>query len=196
VTGQGQQFQFPTPLYRMQDVSQTLNLTPDQINRLNQITQNLENRYRTDINSLSGVSADDRARRIMDLQQRFGTEWMNSTRDIFTQDQLGRYRQLDLQYRGFSAFVDPAIRQRLNLTDQQMEQVRQAQDWARQQLQNLRRQGLSQDQVSNLYREYVTQYRSRLNQILTPEQQQLWQQMTGQPFNFQITGSTSNGTIR
>lgn len=177
-------FYYPPPLYRMDDVARSLTLTPEQVNRLNQLSQQLQGRYGTDFNSISNLSPAERSRRILELQQRFGNEWMTGARDIFNDQQLNRYRQLDLQFRGFSAFADPAIRQRLNLTDAQMQQVQQAQDWARQQMQALTRQGLDQASRDNLYRNYVTEYRDRINQILTPEQRQTWTQLSGEPFNF------------
>ena len=42
----------------------------------------------------------------------------------------------------------------------------------------------SRNKGASLYDKYLHVAHERLNQILTPEQQQSWQKMVGQPFSF------------
>ncbi len=107
-----------------------------------------------------------------------------------------RYDQLYRQSLGFNAFNQPAIQSQLNLTPQQQVQIRQlAQNW-RQQLRQFEVNGnfnLAPNQWSTMYNQYWNQ----LNGILTPQQQQIWLQLTGQRYPFPANtyfGQAGNAT--
>jgi hypothetical protein len=194
-TGQVVQYQFPMQIYRMDNVSRTLNLTPDQVNRLNQISQQLQTRYQNDINNLRTLDEQARQQRWMELQQQYNTNWMNDARTIFNDQQLNRYRQLELQYNNFNSFTVPDVRTRLNLTDDQIRRLQEAQAWSRSQLQTIERQGMTnRDDATRAWQNYWTEVQTRTNQILTPQQQQLWRGMTGDPFTFQPTFAAPRGS--
>ena len=59
-------------------------------------------------------------------------------------------------------------------------------DFTNQQLQAINRLGATdRDKATQMYRDYQKQYQERFNKFLTPEQQQAWRQMIGDPFTFQ-----------
>jgi len=127
---------------------------------------------------------------LQQLEAQFNQNFGASLNTAFPNAQArSRFDQLNRQFMGFNAFNDPAIRRELNLTSDQISQLRTLGiDW-RQQLQQFRRgagnniNNLSAaDQVrwSQLQNSFLTQ----LNGVLTPEQQQIWSRMVGQPFSF------------
>ncbi len=177
---------FPNPLYRMNDVSKSLNLTPDQMGRLNKATDGLQSRYRADVDKLGTLNQRERDTQTQQLQQRYNGDWMKSAQDVFNENQMNRYRQLDMQYRGFGAFSDADLQKRLNLTAEQQAQIREGNTWSQQQMQDINKRGTAdRDEGGRLYQSYQQDYQKRLNKILTPEQQKSWQEMTGESYRFQ-----------
>ena len=187
---------FPSPLYRMQDVSKSLNLTPAQINRLNQSTDQLQTRYGKDYSGINSLPADQRTARTQELMNNYNRDWSKSANDIFNDQQRAHYGQLELQYRGLGALNDPNVQKQLNLTEQQRGQLRGLADWNQQQLQDINKIGATDStQAQKLYDTYRQESQNRLNKFLTPEQQQTWRTMTGDPYTFKPTFNTT-GTPR
>jgi len=186
---------FPNSLYQMSDVSRALNLTPDQVNRLNQTSEQLQSRYRDQYNQLNSLNANERAAKMAELNRSYYADWTKGTSNIFNDTQASRYQQLQLQYGGFNSLSDPNVQRQLNLTQDQMKNLSQLNDWSSQQMAEINRQAATdRDRGMQLYRDYQTQYQDRFNRFLTPEQQRTWGTMTGQPFSFQPSFTNTTGT--
>jgi len=187
----GQTTPFPQALFRMNDVARSLNVTQLQTERLNQITQQLQDRFRVDlnnINGLTGLTPQERAARLQQLNQQYNLTWMNGAQNVFDAQQMNRYRQLSLQFGGFRSLADPQIQRQLNLTNDQAQQLTGVNLWSQQQLQGIAQQAATDpSQAAVLYRNYQAQAQTRLNGILSPDQQRAWQGMVGDPFNFQMS---------
>ena len=176
---------YPPPLYQMGDVPKYLSLTPQQVDRLNQQTEQLQKRYNDDFNRLSTLTPAERLQRSNELTQRYSTDWMKGAREIFNENQLNRYQQLNYQYGGFNTFSDPDVQKRLSLSDEQRNNLRQGIDWSSQQMQEINRLGATdREKATQMYRDYQRANQERINKFLTPEQQKTWQQMTGETYNF------------
>jgi len=179
---------YPTPLYRMQDVSKSLNLNDRQVNRLNEMTDKLQQTYRDTYAKLADVPERDRAGRLQEVNRQYASDWMRGARDVMEEKQLARYRQLELQYGGFGSLSDPDVQKRLNLTEEQRKNLRESIDWSTQQMTDINRQGADdRDRGVRLYRDYQKAYQDRFNKYLTPEQQRAWREMTGEAYEFQPT---------
>lgn len=184
--------QFPNPIYRMNDVSQSLKLNEDQINRLNQLTTKMQTQFRSDFDKLGTLPEKDRFGKYNELNTRFQTEWMSGARDIFNEQQLNRYHQLQWQSDPFSAFSNPDLQKKLNLTDEQRTKLREQMDWSNQQTTNLSK--LQGDAAIKAHTEFLRERQNRVNQFLNQDQQRIWREMTGDPFEFRFnaSGSTPN----
>jgi len=181
-------YPYTPPLYYNQDVARALNLTPEQINRLNQETGRLQTSYRTDWDRLN---ERDRAARRDELLRRYNTDWMRSAGSILNEQQANRYRQLDLQNRGLDALSEAEVQRRLNLTDAQQRQLRELRDRTETERRNLpSTDRLRSDDGLRRWRDFQDQTRSRMNRILTEEQQRSWRDLTGTPYNFPPSGPT------
>lgn len=179
---------FPTPLYRMTDIGKSLNLTPEQITNLNKLTDTTQARYRDDYTKLGTLPEADRAARVQELNQRYATDWNKAANDVFNDTQRARYQQLNYQYGGFGAFSDPEVQRQLSLTPEQIRNLRANTDWSTQQLADINRAGVTDaSRGAAMYRDYWTARQQRMNQFLTPQQQQTWTRMTGPPYTFQPT---------
>jgi len=177
---------YPPALYRMNDVSKALKLNPEQINRLNAVTDKIQGQYTPQYGNLNTLNGADRFARMQALNRQYYNDWNKGTADILNAEQRARYQQLNYQYGGFASFYDPDVQKRLNLTPTQVQNLRQQVDWNNQQMNNINRiGGTDPTKAAQLYNTYWQQRQQRLNTFLTPAQRQTWQEMTGEPYTFQ-----------
>lgn len=177
---------FPTPLYRMNDVGKSLNLTPQQVTNLNKLTETTQGQYRDDYGKLGTLNDVDRFTRMQELNQKYSTDWNTGARDVFDDTQRARYQQLNYQYGGFNSFYDPSVQKELSLTAEQQKNLRTQWDWSNQQLAEINRVGaLDATKGTQMFRDYWTTRQERLNGFLTDEQKRAWVRMVGEPYTFQ-----------
>jgi len=192
-----------TPFFTDPGVRRQLNLNSSQFNTLNGAYQNAYSRYNQALNNLnsnSNLTADQRAQQMQQLENQFNTQFGNTVNSTLTDTQAqNRFNQLNRQFQGFNAFNDPTIRQQLNLTSDQLSRIRQLSNDFRQQLQQFRRgagnnlNNVDMTAWNNVWSQYATQ----LNSVLTPQQQQTWSQLVGQPYTFSpnvFGNGTTSGT--
>jgi hypothetical protein len=125
--------------------------------------------------------------RLRQLQNQFFTDFNPALDATFTDPALRqRFNQLNWQFLGVGAFNDPMIQQQLNLTAQQRQQLAALNGAWRRELMNLQRSSrnnLTQDQLNMLR----AQFMNRVNAVLTPQQQQTWTSLVGQPYDFPVS---------
>jgi Spy/CpxP family protein refolding chaperone len=179
---------YPTSLYQMNDVSKSLNLTQDQITKLNKLTEQTQTQYRDDFAKLGTLNDADRFTRTQELNRKYYADWNKGARDIFNDTQQTRYQQFNYQYGGFNTLYDSDVQKRLNLTAEQQQNLRAQWDWSNQQLQEINRMGATDAaKGTQMYRDYWKARDERFNKFLTAEQQKAWNEMVGDPYTFQPT---------
>jgi hypothetical protein len=181
-----------TPLYIYPEVRRSLNLTDEQIRRLNAANETLQGRFRTDFNRLSTLPEAERAARERELLRNYNTERMCSARDVFNAEQLRRYEQLGLQYRGYDAFTDPDIARRLNMTEAQTQRFRTLRERYNQELRDIEQTARAKrDDATRRYGELQRRTAQDVNALLNETQRRTWREMTGEPFPFPPPFDTS-----
>jgi hypothetical protein len=176
---------FPSSVYRMDEVNKSLNLTADQVNRLNELTTQTQNQFRDDFTKLGTLADAERFNRQLELNRQYTTDWDKKARTIFNDTQWNRYQQLNNQYGGFNTLYDTDVQRRLNLTPDQIKNLRENADWSSQQLAEINRVGATDAAKGRqMFTDYWTARQERMNKYLTPDQQKAWQQLTGDPFTF------------
>src|SRR5262245_6410920 len=81
---------FPTDLFRMNEVSKSIELTDRQVNQLNLMTEKLQTRYRQQFDRLGGLSAQDQADRTLLLNREYINAWLSGSAGILNDRQLTR----------------------------------------------------------------------------------------------------------
>jgi hypothetical protein len=177
-----------TPWFGDQVVRQQLNLTNDQFNALQRAYNQAWSRYQTELGQVGRYSPTDaqRIKKMSDLQASFYQNLNGAVdRSITNPQQRQRYNQLYLQYQGYNAFSDPGVQQNLNLTSEQREKLNQyGQDWNRQMAALQQAYQTNPAAATLRYNQLMQQQAQRYSSVLTPQQQQMWQEMTGQPYTF------------
>jgi hypothetical protein len=181
----GQLNYYPPALYRMDDVGKTLKLNQDQINRLNAVTEKVQAQYRAQYQKINPVNDAESLLRLQELSRQYHGDWNKAAAEVFDNEQRARYQQLYLQYGGFNSLYDPEVQRRLNLTPEQLKNLREPADWSHLQMQAISSTGTTDPAKSvQMYNEYWKQRQERFNKFLTPEQQRVWREMTGEPYTF------------
>jgi hypothetical protein len=177
---------YPTPLYRMTDVGKSLNLTPDQVTRLNTLTDQTQAQFRSDYTKAAGLAEAERMVRMAELNRQYNTAWNKAAAGVFNDAQRARYQQFNYQYGGFNTLSDPDVQRRLNLTPEQVRNLNEHAAWSDRQWQDVQRAGAADPtKGTQAYRDYWTARQERFNKFLTPDQQKAWREMAGEPYTFQ-----------
>jgi len=169
------------PWFQNPNIIRELRITDPQMRKLTDAYGQLYGSYQTEIGKLQGLDPAQQAARINELNMAFSNTMNKSAADILNQQQIQRFNQLYTQQQGFDAFTNPDLRQRLNISDIQLQQLRKASQDFDQQLRDLTR--ASQGDP----RTWQTLYRmrsDRINDVLTDQQRQMWRQITGDTFTF------------
>lgn len=177
------------PWFEDMGVRQHLKLTQEQYDRLNKAYSDLYTRHSKDFSSLDKLEGEQRSQREAQLSQQFHQGFSKSTHDVLNPQQQQRWGQLHLQYQGLDAFQDPMVQQKLNLTQEQLQQIRQASQEYQRQMAEIRRSDAKD--AGRRLSELRQRSNERIQTILNEQQQQSWQGMIGEPYNFQFSANAN-----
>jgi hypothetical protein len=206
----GNNFDFNDPLRRPFFVDpgarRQLNMNDQQFNQLNQARQQALMQLDQAMNQLNqnqNLTPQQRAQQVQQLRARFNQQFGQTVDTTFTDPRLRqRFNQLDWQFRPFAAFNDATVTQQLQLMPEQQRQLRQLGIRWRQQMQRLSRAGSSEaidpTRANEQFAAMQLQYQQQIQQILTPQQWQAWNQLIGPQYNFPQTAffPRENNNIR
>jgi len=195
-----------TPWFSNPEVRQQFKLNDTQYDQLNKSYGESYGRYQQGMKDFGkDLTPEQRGQKMGELQQGFTKDFSTSANKVFTDpQQRQRYNELNLQYQGYNSFSNPTVQEKLNLTPEQRQQLgQQGQEWHKKMA------GLGQmyqtdpQGATKQFNAMRKTYGQNVNTVLNPQQQQTWQNMTGQPYNFQPSayfqtsagaGATNNRT--
>lgn len=170
-----------------------LNINAQQAKLLNQQYVLHYGSHNQDQAQLHGATELTDEQRKLQLQStnHFYDNFIKSTNDILDSQQRARFNQLNLQYRGYQAFSDPAVARRLQLSTDQLAQLRNNEQTYNQQLDSvykLRPTDPTSDPslFPKRFAELRTDMHGQINAVLTPEQQVTWKELIGDQYNFRV----------
>lgn len=175
------------PWFENRAVREQLRLNENQFNRLNQAYQRAWRQYNQNVTGLGeGLSAEARQERMQALRNDFDRDFSQARSTVFNDPQIrDRYNQLNYQYRGYEAFQEPDLQQRLNMTPEQRQQIGQLRDeWNAEMGDVEQLYSTDPDAAADRYRQLQMQSQERLGTFLTPEQQRRWSETIGDRFDF------------
>jgi len=175
-----------SPWYGEPGIRQQLKLTDEQYARLNQGYTQAYNTFNQSSAELGTLTDQQRQERLDQNYNTFYKSLDTSSQDVLTPEQRTRYNQLWYQYRGYDALLDPTVRQKMNLTDAQIAELRKYNTEYQQKIGEYTRQyGANKDAALKGYQEIQPQVGERINRVLNEQQRTQWGEMTGSPYRFQ-----------
>jgi hypothetical protein len=189
-----------TPWFYNENVRRELNLTNNQYNQLRQNYDQLYGRVGTNLTAVEGMTPAEQVQWYQNWTNTMSTDFGKTAADVLNAQQMNRWRQLELQYRGYGAFVDPTVRQRLNLIDPQIQQLQTLGQKYGADLADIYKSGATDSAAALRQYEALRQaYTESLNNVLTPAQMRAWGEMTGQPSvsppTFAVPAPASGGIV-
>lgn len=175
------------PWFAAPGVREQLRLSDEQFRQLHRDYAQYWRRYDENLKNLDKkMTPAERRERAKDLSSSFHKEFAQNLDDALTNPEMRRrYDQLYLQYLNYGAFSDPIIQEQLKLSAAQQRKFDQYErDWYRQ-LNTLRTvYPRNRDQVSKAIDDARLQSLERIDQTLTPDQQDAWHKMIGRRYSF------------
>lgn len=174
------------PWFENRSVREQLGLNDNEYNDLNRSYGNAYGSYRRRMAELNDLSNAQRRERLREYRQEFNNTFSQNVDRVFTDpERRTRYNQLYNQYRNYNTFNDPTVRQQLNLTPQQRQQLsRYSRAWNDDMRRLERAYANNPDRVSQQYRQLQDRYWDQVESLLNDQQRQTWQGMTGERYDF------------
>lgn len=156
------------------DVQRELNLTEQQKAKINEMQQAM----RMAREELRNLPPDQRRQRMQELRQK------NDPKQVLTDAQKKRLHELELQWQGPIALMNPEIAREVGLTEEQRSKI---QGILTEQFQAMRGQFQQGDGQQNMqaFQQAREEVEKKILAVLTPAQREKWNQMLGKPFQFE-----------
>lgn len=175
---------YETPWFSEPSIRRQLQINEAQYDRLNQSYLTNWNRYNERMNQISNdrtLNSQQRQDRQEQLNNSFHDSFSTSVNSVLADEAARRkYNQMYYQYRGYGAFYDPTVQERLSLNDAQRQSLRDAERrWNRRMGQYSRDYANDPDVVLKRFNESRAEYQEGVKKILTPQQQEQWRELIG-----------------
>ncbi len=154
------------------DVQRELNLTEQQKAKINEMQQ----AQRLAMQELRNLPPEERRQRMQEIRQK------NDPTTVLNDTQKKRLRELELQWTGPVALMNPEVAKEVGLTTEQQSKI---QGIIQEQMQAMREQFQGGGQPGANFQQMREQVEKRILEVLTPAQRQKWQEMLGKPFQFE-----------
>ncbi len=184
------------PWFANDGIRRQLKIDDNQYSTLNKTYAEYWAPYNQTVTTLpADLNEAERQRRIQAAYSTFYKNYYDNTAKAFVDaDTRNRYNQLNLQYQGYAAFNDPQIQTRLKLTDEQRQNFnRYYTDWNKQMSAYANEYAKDREDVNKQFGDNWKQTRTRINETLTPDQRRIWNEMTGETYDFPADAYFDNG---
>lgn len=178
------------PWFSGDDVRNQLNLSTEQYDNLTTAHNRAWRAYNNGVNSLrTNLTPQQRMQQQRALSQRFYESMAPAVSDnIGDPIARQRYNQMFWQYRGYGAFQDPQVQKQLSLSPAQVQQFNQSgSDWNRQMTTWNRNYANQRQATTRSFNTFRDQQQQRIQSTLTADQRAVWNNLTGQPYQFQAS---------
>lgn len=175
---------FANPAIRTQ-----LKLNDDQWTRMNQTYAQYYGTYNKAITPFNNVAnlTDAQRQSLIESQNRFYSDFGNSTASFISPEQQARLQQLARQYRGYGVFSDPTLTERLKLEQDQRDRLLRYQQEYNTQLANYYRSlQTSPDPEGTRFNAIRQEMFNQINSAFNENQRIIWKELIGDPYSFQI----------
>lgn len=164
-------------------VQQELKLDSSQVEKVNALASETMTKMRE---KMQDIPQEERfGEKGQAARREVNDEMRKSLAKILKDDQLKRFEQIELQLRYAQAFADPKVQEKLKLTPDQKEKIKEINEGAMSRMQEIRQGGQgdregTMKKMTELRKETMTKAAA----VLTSEQKATWKEMVGSPFEY------------
>jgi hypothetical protein len=173
-----------SPWFDQPGIRKQIGFTDQQFQRFNKAYGQAWTRFSKDIEGLGKPGTAKYSAGFNKLTQTFNQSFSKATQDVLKPEQAKRYDELFLQYRGLGAFADPRVYEKLKLSDGQRATLGKAADSYHQSMLGLYKDSNNRQEATQRFEQLRRESGKTINETLTPQQQQAWRNMIGEPYTF------------
>lgn len=163
-----------------------LNLSEDQVAKLRDVSENLRTTMGEKFQSLQDVPQEERREKMQAIMSEVSEGLQKEVKGILNDDQMKRYQEISLQSMGIAAFEQEEVAKKLELTDDQKQQITTIQEDSRTQARSAFQNAQGDRQAAfQKIREIQDQAEQKVHALLTDQQKETWKGMTGKEFHFE-----------
>ena len=181
--GFGARMGSPSGLLINESVQKELKLDENQIKKAEQLDEKVNEERREKFQALQDVEQQERFAKMQQMTHELNASSLKQAAEFLKPEQVERLKQIAYQVRGYTAFGDPEVAKKLNLTDSQKKDVGEIQREAGQEMRSIfqdfqdDREG-AMKKMTELRKETLAKVEGKLND----EQKKTWKGMLGTPF--------------
>jgi hypothetical protein len=176
-----------------ESVQKELKLTDEQTTKAKETSEKIGAEAREKFTGLQDLSPEERREKMTAINTETNEATLKAVGDYLKPEQITRLKQISYQQRGVTAFSDPEVAKKLNITDGQKSEIREiTQEWftkmgeIRQEHQG-DREGMMK--ASTELRKVTL---AKVEKKLNDEQQKTWKELLGSPFEVKYPPPPNN----
>jgi len=167
-------------LIRNNGVQKELKLSDEQAEKATKIAEELGRKMQE---KLRDLSQDERREKFASVSREINDEAKTALKGVLSTEQSTRLDQITLQQRGIEAFADSQVQEKVKLTEEQKDKLKEIGASARSQMQELR--SGFRDDFEGTMQKFTTLRKESIEKaiaLLNDDQKKTWKELTGEPF--------------
>jgi hypothetical protein len=163
-------------------VQQELKLTDKQIDKAKDLAEKVRDEMREKFQGLGDLSQEERLTKMREIGREVNASTLKAAGEFLKPEQITRLKQISYQQRGATAFSDPEVVGKLNLTDSQKSSIQTIIQESMKQMPT--REDFQDDREAAMKkaREVAKATLTKAESKLNDEQQKTWKELLGAPF--------------
>jgi len=168
-------------------VQKELKLDDQQVEKAKDLAEKTREKMRETRETLQGLEGEERRTKQQEISREMNASSLKALGEFLKPEQITRLKQIAYQQRGVSAFNDPEVAKKLNLTDSQKGDIQtilqESMEGARglfSQDQSPEEREAAMKKITELRKQSLSKAEAKLND----EQQKSWKELLGAPFDY------------
>ena len=165
-----------------ESVQKELKLDDKQVDKAKDLAEKSREEMQEKFQGFQDLSPEERRTKGQEIMRELNASILKSAGEFLKPEQITRLKQISYQQRGATAFLDPEVQKKLNLSDSQKSQIQAliqesfSQMPSREEFQDDREAAMKK--MREVSKKTLTQAEAKLND----EQQKTWKELLGSPF--------------
>lgn len=164
-------------------VQKEIGLDAQQIEKANKFVEEFGAKQRERFQGLQDLSQDERQAKMQELMKTANEETQKAIKEILKPEQVKRFNQIEMQQRGLRAFMDPEVRTKMKLTEDQGQEIRSLGETLQSESRDIREK--NQGDFQEIMKQMNALNKAKMEKVialLTDDQKKTWKELTGEPF--------------
>jgi Spy/CpxP family protein refolding chaperone len=176
-----------------ESVQKELKLEDQQVEKAKELGEKAREKMTAARSSFEGLDQEERRTKMTELMREVNESTMKSAGEFLKPEQVTRLKQISYQQRGATAFNDPEVQKKLNITDSQKTDIHAIVQESQTEMRTIFQE--NQDDREAMMKK-ITEHRkqtlAKVEAKLNDEQQKSWKEMLGSPFEIKIPPRPNN----